>query len=153
MEADEMPNPRFEFSNFQRAVVDLEGRPCPTVEHAYQAAKTLDPVEREWVIASKTAAEAKHRGREVTVRPDWDDIKIEVMFGLLRQKFAPGTRHAEKLLAFQGLIVEYNWWHDRFWGVCTCAGHRRHGANNLGMLLTRIRWELLARVAKERTAA
>lgn len=35
------------------------------------------------------------------------------------------------------LLVEGNWWHDTFWGVCNGFGE-----NNLGKLLMKIREEL-----------
>jgi N-glycosidase YbiA len=147
-----MPDPRFPFSNFQLATIHLDGQACRTVEHAFQAAKTLDPTERAWVIEAKTPGEAKKRGRKVTLRPDWDEIKGGLMLGLLRQKFAPGTDNPRKLLAFEDRIVEYTIWHDLHWGVCTCPRHRGQGLNMLGRLLTALRQELLAQAAREGVA-
>jgi len=56
-------------SNFYRAPVMLDGVGYPTVEHAYQAAKTGDPKEREWVRSAPSPGEAKRRGRRVRKRP------------------------------------------------------------------------------------
>ena len=38
-------------------------------------------------------------GRMVNLRPDWEQVKDGIMLEILRSKFAPGTRCAERLLA------------------------------------------------------
>jgi len=140
-----MPDSRFLFSNFQESVVYLDGQTCPTVEHAFQAAKTLDPDERKRVIEAKTPASARGLGRKVTLRRDWEKAKNGIMLDLLRQKFAPGTERARELMACEEPIIEYNTWHDTYWGVCTCARHNGKGSNNLGFLLKIVRQELINR--------
>ena len=75
-------------SIFHPATVGLDGVEHPTVEHAYQAAKTLDPSEREHGRSAPTPALAKERGWQVTVRPGWNDRKVAVMRDLLAQKFS-----------------------------------------------------------------
>ena len=110
------------FSNFYPAPVRLlDGLDYPpdceypTVEHAYQAAKTLHPHERERVRDAATPGKAKRLGREVTMRPDWEAVKLSVMWGLLWQKFAPGTAPYATLLATgEEELVEWNTWGDRF---------------------------------------
>ena len=125
----------YEFlSNFHPCIVVFEGHEYGTVEHAYQAAKTLDEAERAHVRSAPTPAEAKERGGKVAVRADWDDIKVDVMRALLQQKFSDpdlwdllaGTRPAA--------LIEGNTWGDRFWGVCDGQGE-----NWLGRLLMEIR--------------
>ena len=75
--------------------------------------------------------DAKRLGRQVALRPGWDDLRVEVMRGLLARKFAPGTDLAPRLLATgDAQLVEGNTWGDRFWGVC-----RGQGRNQLGQLL------------------
>lgn len=125
-------------SNFWPAPVDLDGMTYPTVEHAYQAAKTLDPNEREWVRLAITPGDAKRRGRRVTVSADWESRKLQVMEDLLRQKFDPSRDQLYKmLLGTRGRgLVEGNDWGDTFWGVC-----RGEGQNHLGRLLMKIRDE------------
>src|SRR4051794_12014978 len=58
-------------SNFYPAQVEFEGMTYPSVEHAYQSAKTLDPAIRKQIAAAPTAGEAKRLGRAQQVRPDW----------------------------------------------------------------------------------
>lgn len=135
---------RFEFSNFQPARVQCDqGVAYPTVEHAFQAMKTHDRSERMAIAALDTPGRAKRAGRKVRLRPDWESVKQDVMLDLLRQKFAPGSLHAQRLLATgDAEIVEWNAWHDRTWGRCTCERCRRAGRNLLGGLLMRVRAEL-----------
>ena len=81
-------------------------------------------------------------GRKVKLRPDWEGIKLATMEGLLRQKFAPGSELARKLLATQPLtLVEGNTWNDSYWG-CVKTNDKWVGDNNLGILLMKIREDL-----------
>ena len=38
-------------------------------------------------------------------------------------------------------LIEGNWWHDNFFGVCTCGPCDGKGKNNLGKILMRVREE------------
>jgi len=125
-------------SNFAQVTVSMYGVLYPSVEHAFQAAKTLDPVQRENIRLAPTAGQAKRMGREVTLRPDWDEFRLVAMETLLRRKFAQ-QRLAVKLVATHPHeLVEGNWWNDRFWGVCQGTGE-----NHLGRLLMKVRNDLL----------
>lgn len=128
-------------SNFYPVQVVLDNHAYPSVEHAFQAAKTEDPVIREQIRLLPTAAKAKQAGRRVRIRSDWETAKIGVMRDLLKEKFSHQDLK-EKLLATDGaLLVEGNWWHDNFWGVCTCS-KCPPGLNHLGRLLMEIRTNL-----------
>jgi ribA/ribD-fused uncharacterized protein len=130
-------------SNFYPAVVVLDDDEYPTVEHAYQAAKTIDPEERRVIQSSTTPAMAKKLGRHVTVRDDWLDIKLGIMAELLVQKFTNDPRLSDLLVGTAPAeLIEGNWWGDVYWGQC-----RGYGENHLGRLLMAIRAELLERAA------
>lgn len=125
-------------SNFWPATVTWWKHVYPTVEHAYQAAKTVNEEDRRRIAEAPTAAAAKQIGKTVTQRPDWEEVKVAVMAQLLVQKFAAGGQLAQKLLdTGDQEIVEGNNWGDTFWGVC-----RGKGQNNLGKLLMKIREDL-----------
>lgn len=130
---------RFDFlSNFSASEVVWAGCTAPTVEHAFQGAKSDDPEERTWVLAAPTPAAAKKRGRKVRLRGDWASVRLPIMEELLRLKFAPGSDLATRLIATgTAELTEGNTWNDRFWGVC-----RGVGENHLGRLLMKIREEL-----------
>ena len=114
--------------------IELDGATYPTVEHAFQAAKTFDVRQRERIRLAPTPTKAKALGQYVLLREDWEAIKIDIMRGLLRQKFA--EKNHRKWLADTAPkeLIEDNTWGDRFWGVC-----QGNGENWLGKLLMEIR--------------
>jgi hypothetical protein len=127
-------------SNFWPAHVSYDGVVYKTTEHAFQAAKSLDLAERAFVRDCETARAAKTAGRKVTLRPDWEQIKIGVMEDLVRQKFSVAPLRAMLLSTGDAELVEGNDWSDFFWGVCDGKGR-----NEMGKILMRIRAELRAK--------
>lgn len=74
-------------------------------------------------------------GRKITLRPDRDEYRIQVMRDLVLQKFRNHAELQEKLLATDdATLVEGNQWHDTFRGVCNGVGQ-----NNLGQILMNVR--------------
>lgn len=129
-------------SNFHPSQVEMDGMVYPTVEHAYQAAKTDVPWIREKLTLAKTPAEAKRMGRTFPIRGDWDKVKVDVMLGLLRQKFTiPQLRRLLKDTGTEEL-AEGNTWHDVFWGVVVDSEGKKVGENHLGRLLMQVREEV-----------
>ena len=122
-------------SNFYPSIVEYDGSYYPTVEHAYQAAKTLNPAQRREIQIAVSPAKAKMLGRHVHIRHDWDEIKVRVMEQLLRKKFN-GYHDLSRSLYETGdkYLEETNSWGDTFWGVCNGKGQ-----NVLGNLLMKIR--------------
>lgn len=124
-------------SNFWPCTVWFDGESYLSTEAAYQAAKTLDTKLRE-PFKYMWAAEAKRAGRKLVIREDWEQVKEGVMLELLRYKFGNNQQLRTKLLATgTAKLVEYNTWHDTYWGVCGGAGQ-----NRLGILLMQVREEL-----------
>lgn len=125
-------------SNFWPCTIHYDGHAYRTVEHAYQAAKTLMPDEREVVRGCITAAGAKRAGKKVTMRPDWEHRKLEFMEEFVRQKFTRRTDLRDLLLGTGDVVLEEANTHgDRFWGTCYGVGH-----NHLGLILMKVREEL-----------
>jgi len=104
-------------------------------EHFFQAMKTIVLEERELIRKASTPGKAKRLGRKVTLRADWNEIRLRVMEWGLRRKFSDPVLMG-KLKNIEGEIVEDNDWHDTFWGVCNGEGR-----NELGKLLMSIRDE------------
>lgn len=125
-------------SNFYPAVVTVGGLTYLNAEAAYQAAKCMDPKEREF-FAELTPDEAKRMGRRVALRPDWEDIKFSVMEEVVRAKFTQNP-HLTRFLAETGdaELIEGNYWHDTVWGVDIKTGE---GQNYLGKILMKLRGE------------
>src|SRR5438874_13147686 len=74
-------------SNLHPAPVEYEDVTYPTVEHAFQAAKTELEEERDGVKNAKSAAAARMLGKRVTLRRGWDYHRVDVMDKLVRAKF------------------------------------------------------------------
>jgi hypothetical protein len=133
-------------SNFYFVVITLDGEQYCTVEHAYQASKTTDKLERKVIQMQDTPGMAKAFGNSRTVmrhyRPDWDKVKVDVMLDLLRQKFSQPDLKAKLLDTGDALLVEGNTWHDNFFGSCTCPKCGNKGQNTLGILLMVVRGEV-----------
>lgn len=135
MTIDRFDGTKYRFlSNFWPAPVFFEGDEYPTVEHAYQAAKTLDPFSRNQIRMTPSPYKAKAMGREVICRPNWENIKYSVMEDLVRQKFGHQELREKLLATGEEWLEEGNTWGDTYWGTVKGVG-----ANNLGRILMYVR--------------
>jgi ribA/ribD-fused uncharacterized protein len=126
-------------SNFFYAPMNYEGHTYWSAEAAYQAAKCLNPEDKE-LFLGKTAQEAKKLGRKIQIRPDWDDVKIDIMKDIVKTKFTQYSYLKEQLIKTKDEeLIEGNWWGDTFWGVDSNG----IGENHLGQILMELRRELL----------
>jgi ribA/ribD-fused uncharacterized protein len=114
--------------------IRYEGIFYPTVEHAYQAAKTLDKWERLRISKLPTPGVAKREGRKVKLQPDWDEMKLTVMGTLLWMKFSIPEFRKKLIDTGDAELIHGNYWGDMYWGVC----HDK-GENYLGQILMNIR--------------
>lgn len=128
-------------SNFYPMVVYLNGVPYRTVEHAYQAAKTMVASERDAIRRCSTPRQAKRMGRKVTMRSDWELVKLLVMTYLVNQKFKTGELGQWLKDTGDAELIEGNTWGDKFWGAVR-NGERWVGENHLGKILMQVRKEL-----------
>lgn len=137
-------------SNYFPAQFWLHGTLWLTSEASFNALKTLDPTERQWVAEATTPGEAKRRGNDrtgrITLRPDWDDVaRFVAMDESLYAKFTANLARTEALLSTgRALLVEGTTWHDNFWGNCVCgrSACAQPGQNHLGRALMRLRYDL-----------
>ncbi len=124
-------------SNFYPSRITIKGKEFPTVEHYYQASKTLDENEFETIRKKHTPGQAKYFGRRCKLREDWESIKIEVMKEALITKFSQHPALKKKLIETGELILEEgNSWNDVFWGKDL---KNDQGKNMLGILLMELR--------------
>lgn len=123
-------------SNFYMARVDLPNGECyPSSEHAYQAQKTLDVGERLHIACLEKPGQAKREGAAVTLRSDWDLVRVRIMFDIVLLKFEQHSDLAAKLIATgDKLLEEGNHWNDKFWGTVDGKGR-----NVLGNILMSVR--------------
>ena len=105
-----------------------------TVEHYFQAMKTVVVAERLSIISLSTPGKAKRAGTKVLMRDGWDYMKDGIMYIGLKTKFNQHPELISQLLAVDEEIVEDNNWGDRYWGKVDGMG-----LNVLGELLTSLR--------------
>lgn len=127
-------------SNFYPQDMVYDGDTYSTAEHAFQAAKCLNRSDKEKIINAKTPAKAKAIGGKVQLRSDWEQVKDSIMEDVLKSKFSDENMR-EQLNETKGFeLVEGNWWHDQYWGTCTCTRHNNiPGKNMLGISLMKVR--------------
>lgn len=129
-------------SNFYPVLIDYKGRRFPSVEHAYVASKSSDMNFWKKIasIRPSDAGKAKRLGRNVILRPGFEDIKLDLMEGFLKQKFNWPSFKEFLLRTEDAIIIEGNFWHDNYWGDCYCKKCLQiTGQNNLGKLIMKIR--------------
>lgn len=124
-------------SNFEEAQVVYEGVKYPSSENAYQAAKTFN-LDYKKRLKECSPSESKKISRSLEVRDDWEEVKLQVMEDVVRDKFTRNIRlKLELFKTGDKYLEETNYWSDRFFGVCDGVGH-----NHLGKILMKIREEL-----------
>ena len=133
-------------SNFQLCETSYEGDIYPSVENAYQAAKTNDREARKPMMEKTSDDEmtegkrARLFGRKAVLRSDWEEVKLEVMRSIVKEKFVRNEILRDALLITGDLnlyLEETNYWGDKFWGVS-----KGEGQNHLGKILMQVRSEL-----------
>ena len=128
-------------SNFWPCQIEFEGLVYQSTEAAYQAAKTHNN-DKRWAIAQMSASESKRAGRALELRSDWEDVKLPIMKRLLQKKFYDPELGKKLLETSEEYLEETNYWHDNFWGNCTCTRCAGKGQNYLGKYLMEVRQEL-----------
>ena len=89
-------------------------------------------------IASLMDAALEGRNRQNPLRPDWEDVKDEVMLLPLRMKFSQNPEIAKELLATGDAILIEHTRNDDYWADEGDGS----GKNKLGLLLMQVREEL-----------
>ena len=124
-------------SNFYPCFVYYQGVRFSSSERAYQAAKCEDKTQWKQFQLCQTNSDAKYLGKHVKLRSDWEDIKIKVMYEILKSKFSDPDLKS-KLLDTEGSYLEEGNAHgDKFWGTV-----KGEGRNELGKCLMKLREEL-----------
>lgn len=125
---------------FIRLLLPTWGQTYANNEAAFQAQKTCCAKEQQQfsIFRLHNPAEAKKRGKKLTLRPDWDKVKIFLMYEICMCKFMQNPELRDALLATgNSLLIEGNTWGDYFWGKVN-----GHGENHLGLILMDVREKL-----------
>lgn len=131
------------FSNFSPHAIELYGMYWRTVEHYYQAQKfvgTGDAALSALIHDAPTPTEAAALGRDCTrqIRPDWEQVKIQVMREAVLKKFLTHADIAAILISTGEQLIVENSQTDYYWGW----GRDKTGQNHLGKILMSVRQEI-----------
>ena len=135
---------QYEFmSNFYNAPVTYDGLAYRNNEAAFQAHKLANKEERK-KYCEYSPSKAKLEGRNCKLRGNWESIKYQVMYDIVKAKFSQNENLKQMLLDTDNKeLIEGNWWHDNCWGDCSCERCKDiKGQNNLGKILMKVREEL-----------
>ena len=132
-------DPYYEFTNFYWCLVVIDGKTWNTTEHYFQAQKFIGTPYVEHIRKLKSAREAFQFSRKPKVlrwiRPDWNEVKDDIMKLALMHKFSQHERLKMKLLGTGTKVLVEHTANDSYWG----DGGNGSGRNKLGKLLMEVR--------------
>ena len=125
------------FSNFSAHGFELNGVYWPTVEHYFQAQKFAGTPYEDQIRDAHSPKKAKElgRSRKLPLRPDWEEVKDDIMRQGVLLKFRTHASIREILLGTEGEELVENAPSDYYWG----CGANGTGLNRLGQILMEIR--------------
>ena len=124
-------------SNFYTSDIEYNGLVFMSAEAAFQAQK-CPSIARSFTRLSPNRAKA--RGRSVQLRNDWETVKDDIMYEIVKSKFTQNQDLKRQLLdTGDEELIEGNTWNDTYWGMDI---RTNRGKNKLGKILMRVREEL-----------
>lgn len=135
----EFKNQYFFLSNFYECPVYYNKLVFCNAEAAFQAQKVIDEKE-QYKFINLNASQARKLGKTIALREDWEEVKDNIMYEIVKRKFTVNKELQQKLIDTKDEeLVEGNWWHDTYWGVDSKTGI---GKNKLGKILMKVREEV-----------
>lgn len=123
-------------SNMYPSSITLDGITFSCAESAFQAMKCTN---KEDVIAlsKMNGKNAKAYGRRVSLRNNWNSVRVNAMRYVVSEKFKQNPDLLRKLKSIVSPIIEDNTWNDTFWGR-----YNGVGKNHLGIILEEVKTNL-----------
>ena len=107
------------------------------LEQIKEISEDIYIMEKEQDIAENTCKEGKENDNKTSKQEKLKE-KIKIMEEIVRAKFVQNPELAQKLIATgNAYLEEGNTWGDKVWGTVNGSG-----ANNLGIILMKVRNEL-----------
>lgn len=148
-------NGEFEWlSNMLPCDCPHDGLVFKSSEHLYQWLKVAPGWWRDRIFEAPHGKVAKKlAGNEKCPKQpheDWSTFKLACMEIALRSKFGHNADLRQKLIDSDPRdLIEGNYWHDQFYGNCTCPKcASTMGHNHLGKMLMKLRAEYIAEFAQ-----
>jgi len=133
------PNEKYGcFSNFSDHSIVMNGKRYKSCEHYYQCMKAINDEDHERVRVASSAKMCKKIAHEVDLRPDWEDLKFDIMVDALRAKAERYEFIKEKLIKTGDEDLGESSPKDYIWGL----GEDGTGQNLLGKAWMTVREEL-----------
>jgi ribA/ribD-fused uncharacterized protein len=117
--------------------INYDGRLWISALHLFSALKTDNKILRDKIRQVNAPAEAEAMSREITLRPNWEGIKLDVMRMTLKLKFSNAKLRDRLIATGDAPLINGGTNGDTFWGVCDGKGE-----NHLGKLLMMLRAKL-----------
>lgn len=135
----EFKNQYFFLSNFYECPIYYNKLVFCNAEAAFQAQKVIDEKE-QYKFINLNASQARKLGKTIVLRKDWEEVKDNIMYEIVKRKFTVNKELQQKLIDTKDEeLVEGNWWHDTYWGIDSKTGI---GKNKLGKILMKVREEV-----------
>lgn len=135
----EFKNQYFFLSNFYEYPIYYNKLVFCNAEAAFQAQKAINEKD-QYKFINLNASQARKLGKTIQLRKDWEEIKDNAMYEIVKRKFTINKELQQKLLETkEEELIEGNWWHDTYWGVNSKTGI---GQNKLGKILMKVREEV-----------
>lgn len=125
------------FSNFSQHGFVLDELYWTTSEHYFQAQKFVGTHHLEQIRLAKMPRDAARMGRDRKrpLRPDWEQVKDDIMRKAVLRKFETHADIREVLLSTNDELIVENAPRDYYWG----CGKDGSGKNMLGQILVEVR--------------
>lgn len=125
------------FSNFYKATFEFGGAKWATSEHYFQAMKFEGTAHFLELSQEPSAMKVANMGRDRTrpLRKDWEDIKDQVMYTAVKEKFDQNIELRNILLSTGNAKLIEHTKNDNYWA----DGGDGSGQNKLGILLMELR--------------
>ncbi len=135
-------DPYGEFSNFYKAIIEIDKNKYSTTEHYFQAMKyNHNPEYFEKIKNAYSPSEAAKlgRSRKYPLRTDWEKVKDNIMMIALKAKFNQHPNLKKILINTGNAILVEHTKNDSYWG----DGGDGTGKNMLGKSLMILRSEFI----------
>jgi len=133
-------NYRF-LSNFHTHRLFIGECEFSSVEQYYQSQKASTYSDYKLIIGEHNPGMCRRLGRSIKLAPEFEYIKLDVMFVGLKYKFFDSVLNLRLQSTFPHVLVEGNYHRDAYWGYDFI---NRCGFNVLGQMLMYLRMQIMS---------